>query len=465
MKKTQIRWRDKPREKVAPSLGILALFILVLGIAISPPSVADSSPSAVPYSVSTILVGDNGAIGALYQPTSPNPQQATAFLFSHDIDNLIGTTPCTQLAQRGYTVLCVKSEFTEGALVMWDSLALDISSGVTYLRSLSTVKHVVLVGYSAGGPDVAYYQNVAQNGVATCQAPERLDPCGSNLANMPPADGVILLDSIPGALSGLSTLDPTVVKENNLNIRNSSLNMFSPTNHFNPTGASNYSTKFVNSYTQAQGDRMNRLIIEAQHLLKLVAEGKGQYTDDAPMPVGAVSARPWQADPRLLSHTQGEWPLISPQYPNGSAPQVVTSVRVPSANPVANAQWNQADGGFTASTFLSTAALRAPHFNVTADSITGVDWGSSNTSTILNVQGIKSPLLVMAMTGHYWVVPSEMYYNAATSTTNKTLVYVKGAKHSFRPCTACAVTPGEFGDTVGEVFNYIANWANTQYPS
>jgi hypothetical protein len=57
---------------------------------------------------------------------------------------------------------------------------------------------------------------------------------------------------------------------------------------------------------------------------------------------------------------------------------------------------------------MSTGALRAPDFRVTPDSITGVNWGSSNTSTILTVRGIKSPL-VMAMTGHYWVVPSEMY--------------------------------------------------------
>jgi hypothetical protein len=446
-------------------IGVIAALLLVLGLVGSSTLAASSSTSPGAYTVSAVLIGSDGALGALYQPVSPTPERSTAFLFIHDVENLVGSIPCTQLAQRGFTVLCIKSEFTQYALVDWDSLALDVASGVNYLRGLTTVKHVILVGYSAGGPDVAYYQNVAENGIATCQAPQRLDPCGSDLADMPPADGVILLDSIPGALSGLSTLDPTVVDENNLHIRNASLDMFSPQNGYNPNGSSNYSTAFLNRYTKAQGARMNRLIKKAQHLLKLVKEGKGQYSDDAPMLVGAVNARPWEADLALLSHTMGTWPLISPEHPYGSAPQVIHSVRVTSADPVANTQWDQTDGGYTASTFMSTGALRAPDFRVTADSITGVDWGSSNTSTILNVRGIKSPLLIMAMTGHYWVVPSEMYYNAAKSSSSKTLAFVEGASHGLTPCTACAKRPGEFGDTVSEIFNYITRWANHHYGS
>jgi len=463
MQRLILRQRRKLNQRWTIGVAAVAATLMAVSVATTPIAAAGPSSIGVAYNVSAVLVGSNGAIGALYQPKVPDPQEATAFLFSHDTANLIGTTACTQLAQRGYTVLCVKSEFVDYAEVTWDALALDIASGITELRSLGNVKHVILVGYSAGGPDVAYYQNVAQNGIATCQEPERLDPCGSDLANMPPADGVILLDSIPGALSGLSTLDPSVVNEKNLNIRNSSLNMFSPTNGYNPNGSSNYTTAFVNRYTEAQGARMNRLIKEAQNLLKLVKEGKGQYSDDSPMLVGAVNARPWDADVNLISHTVGKWPLISPQYPNGSPPQIVDSIRPPGADPVANSQWDQTDGGYTASTFLSTAAIRAPDFKVTADSITGVDWGSSNTSTILNVRGIKSPILIMGMTGHTWVVASEMYYNAAKNSSSKTLVYVEGASHSFSPCTACSGDPSTFGDTVSEVFNYISNWATQQF--
>jgi len=68
---------------------------------------------------------------------------------------------------------------------------------VSYARSPG-IHHVVLLGWSGGGSMVAYYQNVAEKGVAVCQAPERLDPCSSSLAGLPRADGVVFLDAIPG---------------------------------------------------------------------------------------------------------------------------------------------------------------------------------------------------------------------------------------------------------------------------
>ena len=88
---------------------------------------------------------------------------------------------------------------------------------------------------------------------------------------------------------------------------------------------------------------------------------------------------------------------------------------------------------------------------------------SSNTATVNNVRGITKPLLIMSMTGHYFLVPSEMYYGNATRTSDKTLVFVEGATHGFTPCTACATTPGEFGDTVAETFNYVSNWLTQRF--
>jgi hypothetical protein len=181
------------------------------------------------------------------------------------------------------------------------------------------------------------------------------------------------------------------------------------------------------------------------------------------MPVGRDSARIWEADTALISHTQGAYPLLSPQHPNGSAPQVVNSVRVPSADPADNNVWDRSKGDFSANSFMSVAAVRAPALKVTADSISGIDWASTNTATVNNVRGIHSPLLIMSMTGHYWLVPSEMYYRNAVNTSNKQLAFVEGASHGFTPCAACATTPGEFGDTVGETFNYLSTWLDTNF--
>lgn len=124
--------------------------------------------------------------------------ESTALILTHENSNFIGGIPCVQMAQRGYTVLCVKSQYSQQAEADWDELALDVSASVSYLRSLSTVQHVVLVGYSGGGPIMSFYQNVAENGVKVCQKRVQLDPCSNDLANMPPADGVVLLDSEGG---------------------------------------------------------------------------------------------------------------------------------------------------------------------------------------------------------------------------------------------------------------------------
>jgi hypothetical protein len=311
---------------------------------------------------------------------------------------------------------------------------------------------------------MSYYQNVAQNGLAACQAPERLDPCSSDLANMPPADGVVLLDAIPGiAFSDLTALDASVVNEQNLRAQDPTLDMYAAKNGYNPSGSSSYSSAFIDKYTTAQGVREDRLIAESQDLLNQTAQGKGQYSNDSPMPVGRDSARIWEADLDLMSHTKDAHPLISPDHPDGGAPQVVYSVRVPSASPAGNETWDPRKGGFSAATFRSIAAIRAPSLHITDDSITGIDWSSSNTATVSNVGGVRSPLLIMSMTGHYWIVPSEMYYDAATSASDKTLVYVKGATHGLTPCTPCAKTPGEFGDTVSEIFNYLSQWATQRF--
>ncbi|HTI23636.1 MAG TPA: hypothetical protein VL652_21750, partial [Kutzneria sp.] len=371
--------RRTSTHKLIAAFGVAAAAAIVPAASAGP---ASATPTPDAYTVSTVLIGSSGAIGALYQPQSPTVQESTAFVLTHEDNNFIGTTPCVQLAQRGYTVMCVKSEFDDQALANFDALALDVGSSVEYLRGVAPVKHVVLVGYSGGGSIMSYYQNVAQNGIATCQAPARLDPCSSKLANMPPADGVVLLDAIPGiAFADLAQLDPSVTNECNLRAVNDKLNMFSPVNGYAATGSSSYSVGFVNRYTAAQGAREAGLVSQAQHLLTQVDNGKGQYSNDAPMNVGRDEAAIWYADLNLLSHTKGAFPLISPQDPNGSAPQVIHSVRVTSASQATDDQWSSRLGGFTASSFTSVAAIKAPDLRITADDITGVDWDSTNTAT------------------------------------------------------------------------------------
>jgi len=424
---------------------------------------------ATPPAKLVLLGPQQQLIAGLYEGTGPNA--STAVLVFHDTANFISAPPCVQLFQRGFTALCTDAPFPSTGQVVWDQVALNIGYGVSYLRSLPSIQHVVLVGHSGGGAAMAWYQNVAENGLAACQAPARLNPCGNNLAGLPPADGVVLLDAIPGlAFTTLSALDASIVETDGLTSQqNPSLYLFNPTNGYNtdPNQSSTYSRAFINRYTREQANREANLVILAQDIKQQIASGRGDFSDDSPFPVGHDAARIWQQDTRLLSRTKGKYPLITPTSPNGTV-QPINSVRVPSASvvpssPQANNAWAGGGKSFTANTFISVGAINAPDYRLTADSIEGVDWSSSNTATVSNVAGISAPLLILAMTAHYWVVPSEMYYLAATKSTHKTLAFVYGAIHTFTPCTVCGIPADQIGDTVAETFNYVANWLQTGF--
>ena len=184
---------------------------------------------------------------------------------------------------------------------------------------------------------VAYYQNVAEHGVAVCQAPQRLDPCSNSLAGLPRADGVVFLDAIPGlAFSFMSALDPATVQPAGLTSQyRPSLYLFNERNGYNPdpNQSSKYSPSFIHRYTQAQGQREAALVSAALRIKRAFAKSHPGTTDNPAFPVGHDAARIWQQDTSLLAHTKGKHLLITPTSPSGKR-QVVHSVRVPSDSPV-----------------------------------------------------------------------------------------------------------------------------------
>jgi hypothetical protein len=171
--------------------------------------------------------------------------------------------------------------------------------------------------------------------------------------------------------------------------------------------------------------------------------------------------RLWRPDLSFLSHTRREHPVI---HGDGSiTAEIVRSVRPPSGTEPPTARL--AGGALNTSVrrYLNTFATRAlPGFTVGEDSITGVDWASSYTNTPNNVEGVSAPILVMGMTGHYWLVSAEMAYDHAKS-ADKTVAFVEGATHGFTPCTACSQTPAVYGDTVAHMADYVVRWLDARF--
>ena len=87
------------------------------------------------------------------------------------------------------------------AAVDFERNALDIKSGIEFLRRQPGITRVVLFGHSGGGPATSFYEAVAEKGPTYCQGANKLVQCDNSLAGLPKADGLVLVDAHPACRS------------------------------------------------------------------------------------------------------------------------------------------------------------------------------------------------------------------------------------------------------------------------
>lgn len=423
----------------------------------------DASDAAHRYTTLFVPLHGSQVNGALYQQADPGPRASVGLIMMHPNNNFQNALACNELAERGFTALCVASQYnnTNRETMVWENLALDVAPAVRYLRDLDGVDKVILVGHSGGGQLMPFYQNVARNGAQVCQDPVRIVKCGDELDGLPAADGLVLLDAHHGyAANTLTSLDASVADESRPDSVRPDLDMYEPRNGYDSTDPS-YTERFHDRYLSAQAEREKRLMRAAGSAQADVESGRGQFPDAQQFPVFRTDARLWQCDVRLVSRTKGEYPVL--RADGSTRVEVARTVRRPSCDPESNASFEDGAVQYTSEAFRSSQAIRTTKaYDVTEDSIEGIVWESSNTSTPENIKGVHEPTLIMAMTGHYWMVSSEMFYERSPA-GDKTLAFVEGASHSFTPCTECGTTPGQYGDTVKTTFDYVATWLEERY--
>jgi hypothetical protein len=413
---------------------------------------------------STFIHLGQGVPGVLYEPVNPGPKAQIGVFVMHAEGDYLTFSACTELSKRGYRVLCANdtaSKAGNGSEFTIDRILLDAKLGVAWLRKDPDVKKVVLLGHSGGGVLMSTYQNIAENGVSVCQGPEKIVKCPDNLAGMPAADGMMLIDSnwgLPAMM--LFSIDPAVTSEQAGLPLNPDLDSFNPQNGFNPAG-SHYSPEFVRKFQTAVGKRNDALIQSALDRLAAINSGKGRFTDDEPFIVPGASFlgganRLFAQDVSLLSRTEKPWPLL---HADGSVTtEIVHTVRVPE-NPKSLTGTLQGGGlDTTVHRFLASYAMRVtPDFSYDASTVRGVDWSSSYNEPPSSVEHIKVPTLVMGMTGHWEFLAAETIYNHSVS-PDKTIAFVEGANHGYTTCKQCEKTPGQFGDTVKTTYNFVDTW-------
>src|SRR5262245_41848381 len=249
---------------------LAALLLLAPGLAL-----AQSNPQFIAF--------QGASKGALYKPDA-GPAPHVGVIVMHRTSNYMTHRACTELSRRGFMMLCMTTRFENNEVfVDYEKLPLDVKAGVEFLRRQAGITKVLLFGHSGGGPLMSLYQAVAENGPAYCKGPNKLSECGDDLAGLPRADGIIFADPNPGnSVNTLRRIDPSVPNENNPPDAPpiADLDMFNPSNGFNPNGPSNYSPEFQARYFKAQADRMTRLIAIAQDKLGRINRNANPYPDD-----------------------------------------------------------------------------------------------------------------------------------------------------------------------------------------
>jgi len=395
--------------------------------------------------------------GALYAPDS-GLAPTVAFLAIHRTSNFMNMIGTRELARRGFMVLGMnpRSDNNE-AIVNFEDITLDIKQGVEFLRRQPGISRVVLIGFSGGGPSITFYQATAEKGPSYCQGPSKLTQCSNALADLPPADGLLLLDAHPGnTVNTLRSLNAAVLDENDPSKLDASLDPFDPRNGFNPNGQSVYSAEFTDRYFKAQAARMNRLIDKALAMRETIKHGTGSTTDDAPFIFYRNRARLMDFSMSVHPGTTRSQKLL--KNDGSISTEIVRSVRVATTNSAKlDKTLSKGTKFLTLTSFLSANAIRA------ADSMADIDWCTSNNSTPCALRQITVPILITAMGGHYFIADNEIHYDVAAS-RDKGFIVIEGAVHGQTPCEACSKVTGQsYSNATKNLYDYVAKWANARF--
>jgi hypothetical protein len=423
---------------------------ILLGLLVAGTTFAQSNPLYIQFR-------PGATKGALYKPDK-GPAPHIAILLAHRTSNFMNHLATRELSARGFLVLGMnpRSDNNEAA-VNWEENALDVKQGVEFLRKQPGIAKVLLLAHSGGGPTMSFYQAVAEQGLAYCRGPNKLTECPDELAGLPKADGIIFVDAHPGnSVNVIRSLSPAVIDESNPKKVDPALDPYNPANGYKADGTSSYSAEFQKKYFAAQAARMNRLIDKAAAERKAMKAGTAPYTDDDVMIiVRGEGARLMELD-RSIHHTT-EKPRKLLKNDGTVVTQIVENVR-PAAriSEKVNASFKGGTRVLTLESFLSTNAIRG------TDSMSGLDWCSSNNSVPCALKSISVPILITTMGGHYFMRDNEIHYEVAAS-KDKDFIVIEGATHNITPCTACEKTPGQYSNVTKNWSDYVAKWINDRF--
>ncbi len=416
-----------------------------------------ATPEQGPPTKTTFIRLSNNANAILVEPLTPDPVKGRiAVVVTHpEHVNNFNYFIARALPRYGYRVMAINYYGPERSFY---ELYAPIGAAIKALKAIPGVEKVVLAGHSSGGAELASYQDVAENGAAACQRPERIFKCTAKEAEgLPKADAVMFLDPNSGAPERTFEYNPAVAAHDRAKY-DASLDMFSPQNGYDPkTGAATYSPEFLKRFFAAQAKLVNGLIDEAQVRLDKIDKGQGTHPLDEPLwqsnrGVFVSQVRPELAYVGLLSKSHAPHMLLKA---DGSRPvQTLQMVKLPERQmrPADTPHSFPEPDEYSVKSFLSSFIVRLkPDYRWTEDGLYGVDWHSSPSSLAGSMEGIRSPTLIVSGTCAAHIVFHEAAFDHSGA-KDKEYIGVEGANHGFMPCKP------EYGDTFTRTFDYVDAW-------
>lgn len=398
--------------------------------------------------------------GVLYEPAGLEERKLTTVLVMHSDEDYLSFPTGPELARRGFRVLCANVMVKEGLFFSQIDKMQAVKAAVEFLRARENVGKIILMGHSGGATLMTCYQAVAEKGASIFQGEEMIYPYPSDDV-LPPADGVMLLDANFGnAAMQLFSLDPAVIDEAYGIMLDSDYNLFEPSSGFNPEG-STFSDAFISSFQRRQGKRNNNILKYALSRLRLIRSGQGDFSDDEPLTIpGANQAffnnKLYAQDIRLMSCT--EKPRLLLHGDGTRTTEIVRSCRKPENNVSLTHSLTEGGRMTTICNYLSSYAVRTTQeYGYDDSTVRGIEWETTYACSPGNVRHIDVPMLMMGMTAGWEFLAAETIYEYAAA-KDKTIAFVEGADHKFNPARHCEKFPGQFGDTMKTLHDFVAEW-------
>ena len=402
--------------------------------------------------------------GVLYEPAEIPAKRCPAILVMHSDEDYLTCPTGPEMAGRGYRVLCANVMSKEGFFFSQIEKMTAVKAAVLFLRGRENVEKIYLMGHSGGATLMTAYQAIAENGPDIFRQESYILPYPSD-EMLPPADGLILPDANWGnAVMQLFSLDPAVEDEETGTRLDPEHNLFEDKNGFREDG-SHFSEEFIRRFLTRQGERNNRVLDHALARYRLIQAGRGLYSDDEPLVIpganqGFFNNKLYAQDTRLMSHTKEPRMLV---HADGSVTkEIVPSLRGPE-NPRSMTH-SLLEGGriMTVYNYLSSYAVRTtPDYWYGEDRVEGIDWHSTYNSPVGNVEYIHAPTLILGMTAGWEYLASETIYEHSAAASRE-IAFIEGATHKFSPDRSREKYPGQFGDTMKTLHDYMAEWIESQ---